>query len=163
VRLTPRLTSSHPLGRDRIWLKRNLVATENGSHNDFPAPAALLTPQLTLHSPFRSPLLPSALSSLIGRQQAGFFDRAQERGSRRNRSGIDGAQGHEDLGGGTRGRRNGSGHLWLEYVLCLCDAPATLLDPSSLPNLHAALLTLSPLTCPFNSYCAEYDKGPDHL
>jgi len=30
VRLTPRLTSAHPLGRDRIWLKRKLVATKKG-------------------------------------------------------------------------------------------------------------------------------------
>jgi hypothetical protein len=156
VRLTPRLTSSHSLGRDRIWLKRNLVATENSSHNDFPAPAALLKPRLTLRSPFRSPLLPSALSSLIGRQQAGFFDRAQERGSRRNRSGIDGTK-------ATKIWEVGRGGDVTVVGLCLCDAPATLLDPSSLPHLHAALLTLSPLTCPFNSYCAEYDKGPDHL
>jgi hypothetical protein len=48
--------------------------------------------------------------------------------------------------------------LGLEEVLC----PYSLLRFSpSLPHLCAALLILSPLTCPSYSFYAEYDKGSD--
>ena len=92
----------------------------------------------------------------MGRRRESFFSRAREKGSRQDRSGIDGAKVHKALEDGTKRRYKGAIRLWLKYVLCSYRFPAPL------PHLRPALLMLSPLTRSFNRYCAEYEKDPDN-
>jgi hypothetical protein len=62
----------------------------------------------------------SALSGLIERCRLGFFDRTLGKGSKQDRSGIDGTQVHKGLEDGTKSRYNDATRLWLEYVLSFC-------------------------------------------
>jgi hypothetical protein len=94
----------------------------------------------------------------MGRHREGFFGQARAKGSRQDRRGIDGAQVHKRLEDGTKRRYGDAYPFWLEYVLCPC---GLLRFPPPFPLLRLALLILSPLICPFNSFCAEYGKDPD--
>jgi hypothetical protein len=107
-----------------------------------------------------SPGTISALSGLMGRRRVGFFDRARGKGSRQDRSGIDGAQVHKGLEDGTKRRYNDVARLWLECVPCPC--PLLRSSPSSSPFTSSSpdLVTIDPSPL-FNSFCAEYDKDPD--
>ena len=99
----------------------------------------------------RGPLPPgtiSTLSDLMGRCQAGFFGRAQEKGSRQNRDGIDGTQVHKSREDGTKRRYKNAASLWLEYVLwpCLLLRGFTLPSPISSSSPDLVTIDLSPLS-----------------
>lgn len=85
----------------------------------------------------------------MGKRRAGFFARAPKRGSRRDRSGIDGAQVHKTLEPGIKRRYTGTVHLWLEYVLCSCDPLGSLSSPSSCTPFDIVTIdtTLPQLLC----------------
>jgi len=94
----------------------------------------------------------------MGKHGPGFFGRAREKGSRQDRSGIDGAQVHTSLEPGTKIRYASATRLWIGYVPCPCDPLGSL---SSLSSCTIPFLISSSLTHnPFDSYCAEYDKDP---